>query len=167
MSSDQITADDLDELEDAPAAVAAPIDPATSEDVPSSAPAVDSDEAAIEPALDTEGVSDSDEPVDDEIVLINAELEVSNKRVSRTRSAYENALAENSEINQRLGIALMAAGDVPLHVLNRMQDKITRPEDHKRLTAKQAISDLQGHFRPGKRDYPVHPSARALVDKPE
>ena len=100
-------------------------------------------------------------------MLINAELEVSNKRVSRTRTAYENALAENSEINQRLGIALMAAGDVPLHVLNRMQDKITRPEDHKRLTAKQAISDLQGHFRPGKRDYPVHPSARPLVDKSE
>jgi len=170
MSTDQISAADLDELEDEPAAVAAPIDPAQSEDVSSAAPAglevdVDEDEASIDAFPEFE--SSDDEPSDDEIVLLNRELAVSNARVSRARAKYEAALAENSEINQRLGIALMAAGDVPLHVLNRMQDKITRPEDHRRLTAREAIDRLQGHYRPGKRNYPVHSTARPLVEKAE
>jgi len=155
--SEAITASDLDELEDSPAAVAGPIDPEVAGDAP--APEADAELAESDDLAESDAIVLPEDPV----LECQDRLAEACKRESKARQKYEAAVAEVSAINQELAGLLQKASETPLHILNAMQDRITRPEQARTVAARHALDALQAHFRPGKRQYPVHPSVRSAV----
>lgn len=141
-----ITAEDLEALDETPEAPKAE----TSE-----AP-----KAEAEPA--PEAAPPAPEEREPTIAELKSELKVAQAREAKARKAYEKAKNTAAAISTKLA-EIRNRQAMPLHELNRLAREQTRVEDGRRFRAVQAIEDLKGHVRPGKRQYPVHPSAKGAI----
>jgi len=145
-----ITAEDLealDETSEAPTAEA------------SEAPTAEASEATPAPEASEAPTAEEREPT---IAELKSDLKVAQAREAKARKAYEKAKNVTAAISTKLA-ELRNQQALPLHELNRLAREQTRVEDGRRFRAVQAIEDLKGHVRPGKRQYPVHPSAKGVI----
>ena len=126
------------------------------------------EQQAIEPAeLSADDLNDRLEDTNPEraLELAKKTLDEADRNVSIARRDLEVACERRSRAAQKHGKLRQAGRNLPLHILNAAQSKITRVEDNRRFKALDAIADLQGHVRPGKRDHPRTESRAALENQ--
>ncbi len=112
-------------------------------------------------------VDASKPPEVDPMGACKAELKEADKAVGAAQAAVEKALDHRNRVSKRY-MALRQSTQLSLHELNNNQKKITRVENARRFRAAEAIDQLKGHYRPGKRDgYPLSPSVKAAIGSVE
>ncbi len=108
-------------------------------------------------------VDASKPPEEDPLGACKKELKDAEAAVGTAQTALDEALKHRNVVNKRW-IELRQTTQLSLHDLNKNQKKITRVENARRFRAAEAIEQLRGHYRPGKREhYPLSPASKAAV----
>ena len=106
-------------------------------------------------------------PEEDPLGACKIELKDAEAAVGTAQTVLEAALKHRNVVNKRW-MELRRSEQLSLHELNEKQKKITRVENARRFRAAEAIEQLRGHYRPGKREhYPLSPSAKSAVGSVE
>lgn len=112
-------------------------------------------------------VDASKPPEEDPLGACKIELKDAEAAVGTAQTVLEAALKHRNVVNKRW-MELRRSEQLSLHELNEKQKKITRVENARRFRAAEAIEQLRGHYRPGKREhYPLSPSAKSAVGSVE
>ncbi len=161
MADNQTQTDDLSlkQLEELAEGVTQPEEPLTP-DAPTPA-------ESLTPGAPTPPEPVKSDPSVTPLEVARAELMGAERALGAAEAKVKEALAERNKCGKHFG-KLRETGKLSLHELNQQQRKITRVENSRRFRAQDAMKQLVGHYRAGKREsYPLSDAARAAVGEVE